>query len=198
MGLAEEETKALSEKVLTAISLGSSVLLADLGYNVGLYDALADGTDPQTAGELATRTGLVERYVADWLANQAAAGFVSLVRPLEEPPRFFLNDAQKRVFVKLESPACQMAYTTMFTGLATNIVNRLPQDFKEGKGIAYGENNPSIYKVKELLLRKMPIDRFIDPVVNALPKGFKERLDSTGNPLVVVDVACGKGYISFI
>ena len=200
MSSTEEETKILSEKVLNAVGISASVLLADLGFNSGIFDALAASTDPQTAAELAKRSGLVERYVADWLSNQVAAGFVSLVRPIEEPPRFFLSDAQKRVFVQLENPSCQVAFLHMLTGLSANIVNRLPTDFKEGKGFAFGDNHPLLFKVKELMIRKNQHQfdaHFIAPVVEAFPNRFKERLMRTqkGAPLVVVDVACGSGFL---
>ena len=46
-----------------------------IGDKLGLYKALAD-SGPETAAELATRTGTAERYVREWLAAQAAAGYV--------------------------------------------------------------------------------------------------------------------------
>src|SRR5580704_14406179 len=46
-----------------------------LGDKLGLYKALADGK-PLTSAELAKKTGLVERYVREWLGNQAASGYV--------------------------------------------------------------------------------------------------------------------------
>lgn len=32
---------------------------------------------PVTAAELASRTGTTERYVREWLSNQAAGGYIS-------------------------------------------------------------------------------------------------------------------------
>src|SRR4051794_31494097 len=53
-----------------------SAVLIRIGDRLGLYQALADGA-PVTSTELAARTGLAERYVREWLHNQAAAGWVS-------------------------------------------------------------------------------------------------------------------------
>lgn len=152
---------------------------------------------------MAQKTGLVERYVAYWLANQLAAGFVSLSRQLDDPPRFYLSDAQKRVLLQLEQPACQVAFLRFATGVGANFVNRLPRDFSEGRGIPYAENHPNIFQVRELLRRKTPADRIINPLLQALPAPLKDRLTDVSSerpngarvPLVVVDVACGKGFV---
>src|SRR5437667_5967176 len=55
-----------------AIATGAMVLIGD---KLGLYKALADG-GPLAAADLAARTGTAERYVREWLAGQAAAGYV--------------------------------------------------------------------------------------------------------------------------
>ena len=47
-----------------------------LGHRLGLYRAMA-GAGPLSPAELAERTGTAERYVQEWLAAQAAAGYVA-------------------------------------------------------------------------------------------------------------------------
>ncbi len=47
------------------------------GVRLGLYETLwRDG--PQTSGELANATGTVERYVREWLEQQAVAGVLEV------------------------------------------------------------------------------------------------------------------------
>ena len=46
-----------------------------IGERLGLYKALAAG--PVTAAELAAKTSTDERYVREWLASQAAGGYVA-------------------------------------------------------------------------------------------------------------------------
>lgn len=46
------------------------------GDRLGLYKAMA-GAGPLTPAELAERTGTAERYVREWLSNQAAGGYVT-------------------------------------------------------------------------------------------------------------------------
>lgn len=47
-----------------------------IGDRLGLYRALAEA-GPSTPAELAAATGTTERYVREWLAGQAASGYVS-------------------------------------------------------------------------------------------------------------------------
>src|ERR1700689_891299 len=47
-----------------------------LGAKFGFYKPLA-AAGPLTAAELASKTGTVERYVREWAAQQAAAGYIN-------------------------------------------------------------------------------------------------------------------------
>jgi hypothetical protein len=51
-------------------------LLLHIGDRLGLYKAMA-GAGPVTSAALAARTGTAERYVREWLGNQAAGGYVT-------------------------------------------------------------------------------------------------------------------------
>ena len=74
-----------------------SAALVVIGDRLGLYRAMADG-EPVTASELAERTGTDERYVREWLSNQAAGGYVSY-EPVSE--QFFLRPEQSLALVTI-------------------------------------------------------------------------------------------------
>ncbi len=67
--------EAFMGKLVGDMSAAMSGPLVIIGAKLGLYRALADA-GPSTAVELAGRTGLTERYVREWLAGQAASGYV--------------------------------------------------------------------------------------------------------------------------
>ena len=52
-----------------------SAALVRIGDKLGLYKAMSHG-GPMTSAELARRTGTTERYVREWLVNQAAGGYI--------------------------------------------------------------------------------------------------------------------------
>src|SRR6202012_4044243 len=75
----EVDTDKLMQFVFRAVDEVGATLntaLVVLGDKLGLYRALA-GTEGLTSSELAQRTGTAERYVREWLNNQAAGGYVA-------------------------------------------------------------------------------------------------------------------------
>jgi hypothetical protein len=70
-------TDALVERLFAATIDTLELASVHVGNRLGFYRALADGGDA-TPGELAARTGTAERYVREWLEQQAVAGFLSV------------------------------------------------------------------------------------------------------------------------
>ena len=82
------EVEAFIGQVVTDLSAAFSGVLVNVGRKLGLYQAMADlGTC--TSAVLAEATGIRERYVREWLANQAAGRSVSShsqTQPYDLPP----------------------------------------------------------------------------------------------------------------
>jgi hypothetical protein len=53
-----------------------SACLVMIGDRLGLYKAMV-GAGPMTPADLAKKTGTRERYIREWLLNQAAGGYVA-------------------------------------------------------------------------------------------------------------------------
>src|SRR6476620_7482705 len=62
-------------KVIEDFVASLSSALVYIGQKLGLYKALA-AIGPTTPAELARNTNTNERYVREWLINQAAGGYV--------------------------------------------------------------------------------------------------------------------------
>src|SRR5690348_3211008 len=71
----EEKMHAFLGKVVGDFGASLSSMLAYIGTKLGLYEALAN-SDGMTPAELAAKTGTSERYVREWLLNQAAGEYV--------------------------------------------------------------------------------------------------------------------------
>jgi hypothetical protein len=65
-----------TEKVVADLGGAITAVLVYIGDKLGLYRAMADAGKPITSQELATITKTSERVVREWLANQAAGGYV--------------------------------------------------------------------------------------------------------------------------
>src|SRR3984893_1488241 len=71
-----------------------------IGEKLGLYKALAGG--PMSSGQLATRTKTDERYLREWLASQAAGGYITYD---ENTGNFSLSEEQVFTLATEDSPA---------------------------------------------------------------------------------------------
>src|SRR5687768_18371949 len=71
----EDKMNAFLGKVVTDFGASLSSVLGYIGIKLGLYDALAD-SEGMTPAELAEKTGTNERYVREWLVNQASGEYV--------------------------------------------------------------------------------------------------------------------------
>src|SRR5690242_12429500 len=72
----EARLEAFVGQAVTDMGAAISGLLLHIGDRLGLYKAMA-GAGPVTSATLAARTGTAERYVREWLGNQAAGGYVT-------------------------------------------------------------------------------------------------------------------------
>ena len=73
----EARVEAFVHKALGDLGSALTASLVVIGDKLGLYRAMARA-GPVTPAELAERTGTTERCVREWLAAQAAAGYVEL------------------------------------------------------------------------------------------------------------------------
>src|SRR5256885_10032078 len=80
-------------------TLGAALVV--IGDKLGLYKAMKDG--PLTSEELAKKTSTSERYVREWLAAQAAGGFVTYDAKAR---RYFFTQEPAQCLTHQEGPAC--------------------------------------------------------------------------------------------
>lgn len=159
-------------------------LMIHLGDRLGLYRAMA-GSGPLTAGELAVRTGLHERWLLEWLKGQAAAGLVATA----DGEVFEL--AEEAVPVLAEESGSSWFAAGAFTGgvAPPEVVDRLADAFRTGVGLSYDDLGPSAAHEVERLLGPWTRQTLVPVILPAL-SGVVDRLRSGAR---VADVGCGAG-----
>src|ERR1700689_2428540 len=171
--------------------LGKSILdfgatfhaaLVGVGDKLGLYKALAAG-GPQTPAELAKRTNTAERYVREWLCNQAAGGYVSYDG---NTGKFFLNDEQAFTLADENSPAF-LPGAFQVALAAAKAEEEITEGFKTGKGMGWHEHHPELFVGTERFFRHGYAANLITSWLPALD-GVKEKLERGAT---VADVGCG-------
>ena len=87
-GIDEAKLEAFMGKAVGDMGAIISAPLFVIGEKLGLYKAMA-GAGPLSSDEVAERSGAAERYVREWLRNQAAGGYVESDAPVKLGGRAF-------------------------------------------------------------------------------------------------------------
>ena len=185
----ETRLNALVGNMVTELGAAASGALILVGDQLGLYQALSEH-GPATSEELADRTGTAERYVREWLSNQAASGYIDYDAG---QGRFSLSPEQAAVFADPDSPV-------LLTGGYYSIgsiykgVDTLTDCFRSGAGIGWGDHDGCLFcgvaKFFRPSYRASLVQEWLpalDGVVDTLERGAR-----------VADVGCGFGSSTLI
>jgi SAM-dependent methyltransferase len=174
---------AFIAKVIDDWGAMASGPLVMIGEKLGLYDAMADA-GPLTSEELARRTGTHERYLREWLLNQAAGGYVEY------------DSTSGRYTLPPEHAA---VLPSLFGGFQTYLAAaraepRLAAAFQSGEGIPWGEHDSGVFIGIERFFRPGYEQHLISSWIPALD-GVARKLERGAT---VADVGCGHGASTII
>ncbi|HMO30144.1 class I SAM-dependent methyltransferase [Enterovirga sp.] len=166
---------------LGAVATGALVVLGD---RLGLFEAMRGGAEVGAA-DLAARTGTQERLVREWLAAQAAAGYVDYD---ESSDRFHLNPEQEQVFANADSPAFMLGAFEVLSSMWID-EGKIGAAFVDGKGVGWHERSACLFRGTERFFRPSYNAHLIQTWLPAL-EGVVEKLERGAE---VADVGCGYG-----
>jgi SAM-dependent methyltransferase len=160
-----------------------SSILVLLGDELGLYKALAK--ERLTPAELAQRTGTNERYMREWLGNQAAGGYVEFDAA---SGKYHLSEEQAACLADPAGPvdlpgAYEIARALFHT------YPRVRDNFLTGGGMEWGEHHPCLFHGVERFFRGGYHMHLLGEWLPALD-GVVDKLGRGGK---VADVGCGHG-----
>jgi len=165
---------------------GSAGLVV-VGNRLGLYRALAQG--PATAERFAERTGYNQRYLTEWLRNQAAGGYVSYDAATGE---FFLSEEQAFCLADPNGPNLSAAFLISLGYLRAE--PQLTEAFRTGKGIAWHEHHEDVFVGCDAFYRPGYVAELVPTWIPAL-EGAEAKLTAGAR---VADVGCGLGTSSVL
>jgi 2-polyprenyl-3-methyl-5-hydroxy-6-metoxy-1,4-benzoquinol methylase len=179
------ELLAKKQGLIVGYGIGAHVAaMIYLGIELDLYAALREGGAASPL-ELAARTGLHERWLREWLQQQAASGVIEYDRATQ---RFAISP---EVWMLLGDVDELRTLRTNFTGLTYRfgMLDRLPQAFQTGIGVSWDDRGERGPESTEQLFRNWYRQVLVP---EALPKltGVVEKLRTGG---AAADVGCGTG-----
>jgi 2-polyprenyl-3-methyl-5-hydroxy-6-metoxy-1,4-benzoquinol methylase len=184
-----EKLNALAGKFLNdmgAAITGPSILI---GEQLGLYKALAE-VGPATPEEVAKKTGTLERYLREWLAGQAAAGYIEYD---SRSNRYSMTPEQAYAMTNEDSPLyIPGAFYTVASVYKDQ--RKIAEAIRTGAGMGWHEHHVDLFMGTKKFFRPGYLANLtsswlpsLEGVVAKLQKGAR-----------VADVGCGLGASTII
>ncbi len=165
------------------LGAAASAVLVLIGDELGFYKALA--SEKLTPAQLAERTKTNERYVREWLGNQAAGGYVTLDKDGET---YSLNEEQALCLANpngpVDIPGAYFIIRDLF-----HVRDRAVENFKTGAGMEWGEHHQCLFHGTERFFRAGYNANLLSAWLPALD-GVVAKLTKGGR---AADVGCGHG-----
>lgn len=184
-----DRLKAFTFHVYTKLEGAVTAGMIHLGDTLGLYRRLAD-IGPSTSAELAADAELDERWVREWLYNQAAARILDVSEGENTAENFSLSPEAVLVLASHDHPSFALGMFSQLPHLMRSLED-LPEAFRTGRGFDYDHHG---------LGAAVGIERSFEPWCNThllptvLPalEGFEDRLRDGAE---VIDIGCGAGSV---
>jgi len=178
------EIEAFIGQVVTDLGAAFSGVLVNVGRRLGLYRAMAE-LGPCTSAALAEATGIRERYVSEWLANQAAGGYVVHNSGNQT---YVLPPAQAMVLALEQSPVFMAPAFEVAASFWLD-EDKIVETFRSGEGLGWHAHNHRLFCGTESFFRTGYRANLVSAWLPALD-GVVERLTRGAR---VADMGCGHG-----
>lgn len=189
-----ERRDALVGRLFEAFLGCSNLLTVHLGLRLGLYRTLEDH-GPLTSVQLAERMGLHERYVREWLEQQASTGILDVSDAEAEPTArlYHLPEGHAEVLLDRNSLS-YLGPMSHFVPSIASVMPHLLDAFRSGGGVPWSAYGADAREGQAEMNRPVYLNLLAREWLPSLP-GVHERLQADP-PSRVADIACGAGWSS--
>jgi SAM-dependent methyltransferase len=188
-GIDEAKLEAFMGQAVTDMGAIISAPLMVIGEKLGLYKAMA-GAGPLSSQEVAERSGAAERYVREWLRNQAAGGYVTYD---PESDRYTLPDEHALALADEDSPFYILGVYDSIASLYAD-EDQILETFRSGGGMGWHEHDHRLFRGTERFFRPGYRAHLVAEWIPAL-EGVQAKLERGAK---VADIGCGHGVSTVI
>jgi ubiquinone/menaquinone biosynthesis C-methylase UbiE len=182
----EVKLNELLGKAVNEWGAAEGALLTFAGDKLGLFKAMA-GAGSLTPEELAKKTHTHPRIIKEWLAAQAAGGFVTY-NPAAGT--YLLPEEQAFALTDENSPAYIAGFYQTLVSLFKD-QEKIIEVFRTGKGLGWGDHHHYLFEGTERFFKPNYVANLITNWIPAL-EGVEDKL-RRGGGIKVADVGCGHG-----
>jgi 2-polyprenyl-3-methyl-5-hydroxy-6-metoxy-1,4-benzoquinol methylase len=179
------KAQAFAGELLGTLNRASLCLMLSVGHRTGLLDVMS-GMPAATAGEIAQRAGLNERYVREWLGAMVT-GRVIDVDP--DGPRYYLPREHAASLTRAAG-ADNMAAFTQYIALLGSVEDDIVECFRRGGGVPYLR----FHRFHEVMAEDsgQSVMSSLETHILPLVPGLTARLE---RGIRVLDLGCGRGLV---
>jgi len=187
--LDEAKLEAFMERFVGELGACATAPMVLIGDKLGLYKAMAD-SEPVTPAQLAERTGTRERYIREWLCQQAASDYLDYDAA---DGTFRLPPEQAVALAVDESPAFIPGAYQLLAAMIKD-EPAITERFRSGEGFGWHEHHHDLFEGTERFFRPGYNAHLIAEWIPSLD-GVEERLREG---IRVADIGCGHGVSTIL
>jgi 2-polyprenyl-3-methyl-5-hydroxy-6-metoxy-1,4-benzoquinol methylase len=181
----QAKAETFAGQLLQTLNYGALCLMVSVGHRTGIFDVMR-GLPPSTSDEIATRAGLNERYVREWLGAMATAGVVHL----DPSNSRYVLPPEHAAFLTRVAAADNIAVFAQYIAILGAVEDEIVECFKKGGGVPY-ENFRRFHAVMAEDSGQSVLSSLESHILPLVP-GLTDRL---ARGIRVLDVGCGSGRI---
>lgn len=177
------KASAFAEKMLGVLNSAAVALMTSIGHRTGLFDTLSE-MPPSTSEDIASRAGLHERYVREWLGAMVTGGIVEY----DEKRGTYALPPEHAAYLTRAATPDNIAVTTQYVSLLGTVEDPIIQCFRNGGGVPY----PAFKRFHAIMAEESAqtviagLRQHILPLAPGLEDRLHEGID-------VLDIGCGSG-----
>jgi 2-polyprenyl-3-methyl-5-hydroxy-6-metoxy-1,4-benzoquinol methylase len=181
----QAKADAFAGKVLTVLNDGALCLMISIGHRTGLFDVMSQ-LPPASSDAIASRAGLNERYVREWLGAMVTGRVVDF----DAATRNYSLPAEHAAYLTRAAAADNMAAFTQYTAVMGAVEDDIVDCFRKGGGVPY-EKFDRFHEVMAEDSGQSVMSSLESHILPLIP-GLTERL---ANGIRVLDAGCGRGRV---
>lgn len=188
-GSTEKRTE-FSKRLTAILNHGALNLAMAVGYRTRLFDVMDEFESPQTSSGIATRAGLNERYVREWLGVMVSGQIVELSQTPTGEDLFILPKAHGDLITRRAGNSNLGVYMQEIPLLTTCALAPVLSGFSTGNGVHYkhySEFYDFMTQLADAKHRAVLVERFLPSVENG------KLLDRLRRGIRVCDIGCAEG-----
>jgi SAM-dependent methyltransferase len=186
----QQKLNEFMQKAAGDIASTLSAMLVIIGDRLDLYKAMAESGQPISSEELARKTDTNERLVREWLANQAAGGYLTYNA---SDGKYTLPPEQAMALADENSPVyIHGAYQAIRSYFKDE--DKLVEMFKTGKGLRWEEHHHDLFEGSALFYKPNYVGNLVSSWIPSL-EGVEEKLKQGAK---VADIGCGYGISTIL